>query len=888
MKKYSGLQFKKFDLHVHTPGSHDFQDKTVTAEQIVKKALEKGLRGIAITDHNTGEWVDKVKEADKGKNLTIFPGVEIYCTGGKAGIHVIAILSPDKGTKHIQGLLATLKINPDDFGTPKAVTPFAPYQVIDAISSEPYNGLAVLAHCTSSKGVLHDITGETRTKIFEHKGLLAVETSLNDFINPEKKKKSIRAIDLLNGKDPNYNCRKLGVYIVSDSKKGDEDKHSLDGIGAKFSYFKVDDEVDLESLRQCFIDREVRIRQQFEFQQLIYPYIKSVKVKGGFFDGQEAMFHPGLNSILGAKGAGKSLLVELMRFVLGQVSSQKDIFEDHNRKLQRKLDTYGSVEVRVLDETGVEHYIERTYNPTKGNPYAEEEHERIASSFPILFLSQNEIVKIAEDEQEQIRFIDRFFDFKHFQNRIKNMELDLSELDTQFAGGLKSYNILADIRKQLLTNRTELEKLNKLLSDPIYDQYKLLEEKDRVLKWQQTSLENLHNEIKAEINVIKKMEFPHIEDPLSKDPVIKRNQDTINLVRNETDELMNSVSEEIEKSLNKIEVEYKKWSLIFNEEKKKYEEHVRKAGGDRKGIELQRLRVIKQIDDLVKRETSLIEKANKLKNIKTQRDSKMKDLFKVFEEYSQERKTKCKKFERESGGCLQIKIHESTNVDEFKNKLYVLKKGSYLRDSEIDDICSRITPYEFILTLLRYEVKKDITQLTELSKKTGVEIQKLQALCEFLLSQVEYEELLQLQYRSHPQDRPEIKFRVNDEKYELIRDISVGQKCTAMLIMALSDGKFPIVIDQPEDSLDVRSVWNDMCVKIRKRKDNRQFIFTTHNSCLAVASDTDKFTIIESDATRGSIVMSGALETQEVKEEVIKYLEGGRPTFQAKSSKYGI
>ena len=145
-----------------------------------------------------------------------------------------------------------------------------------------------------------------------------------------------------------------------------------------------------------------------------------------------------------------------------------------------------------------------------------------------------------------------------------------------------------------------------------------------------------------------------------------------------------------------------------------------------------------------------------------------------------------------------------------------------------------------------------------------------------------------MQYKAKPQDRSEIKFKVNDSDFELIKDISVGQKCTAMLIMTLSDGIFPVVIDQPEDSLDVRSVWEDMCLKVRKGKENRQFVFTTHNSSLAVASDTDKFTIIESDSNSGKIMFSGALETAKIKEEVIKYLEGGRPTYNQKANKYDI
>lgn len=890
MSKFSGLKFQKFDLHVHTPASHDFDDKSVKPKQIVEKAIEKGLRGIAITDHNNGELIDQIKKEAKGTGLIIFPGVEIYCTGGETGVHIIAILSSDKGTKHINGLLASLKINPDDFGTPKAVTSFAPYQVIDTISSDPYYGIAVLAHCTSSKGVLHDIKGETRTKIFEHKGLLAVETSQNDFTDAEKIKKRTRAIDLLNGKDPNYNQKKLGVYIASDSKKNSEDGHTLDGIGAKFTYFKVDDEVDLESLRQCFIDREVRIRQQFEFKENIYPYIKSVSVKGSFFNGETATFHQGLNSILGAKGSGKSLLVELMRFVFNQVSSQKEVLDDHDRKLQKKLETYGSVNVKFVDETGMEHEIERVFNPPADNPYQEEQHESLASSFPILFLSQNEIIKIAENENEQIKFIDRFFDFQYFQNRIKNIETDLVDLDKQFANGLRAIKHLDEIRKQLSKNNAALERLNKLLSDTIYDHYKSLEQKDRSLKNQENSLRNYRDQINMQISMLEKIDFPIFEEPIKNDPAIKRNEDVIKSTRKETVRLLNEALEITEKAIDVISKEYKKWSVTFLDEKKKYEEHIRNAGGDRKGIEVQRLRVIREIDDLKKREMILLEQTSNLKNIKQERDLLIKKLFSIYGEYSLERKNKCQKFELQSSSRLQVRIHESTNVNEFKNQLKDLKKGSYLRDAEIEQICLNVSPYDFILNLLRYEASKDkdIKYLQDIATKIGIEIERLQSLCDFLISQVPYEELLQLQYRAHPQDRPEIKFRLNNDTYELIRDISVGQKCTAMLIMALSDGKFPVIIDQPEDSLDVRSVWDDMCVKIRTGKEYRQFIFTTHNSCLAVASDTDKFIIVEGSANKGAIVFSGALETSAIKEEVIKYLEGGRLTYEKKALKYGI
>src|SRR2546427_9848750 len=87
----TGLQWRKLDLHVHTPASADFDKRQMSPDDFVSAAIRKGVDGIAITDHNTAEWIDQIKEAAKGK-LAVFPGVEITAAGGKEGsIHIIAI-----------------------------------------------------------------------------------------------------------------------------------------------------------------------------------------------------------------------------------------------------------------------------------------------------------------------------------------------------------------------------------------------------------------------------------------------------------------------------------------------------------------------------------------------------------------------------------------------------------------------------------------------------------------------------------------------------------------------------------------------------------------------------------------------------------------------------
>jgi ABC-type multidrug transport system ATPase subunit len=121
-----------------------------------------------------------------------------------------------------------------------------------------------------------------------------------------------------------------------------------------------------------------------------------------------------------------------------------------------------------------------------------------------------------------------------------------------------------------------------------------------------------------------------------------------------------------------------------------------------------------------------------------------------------------------------------------------------------------------------------------------------------------------------------------------LADLSVGQKAAALLIVGLSDGRFPIVIDQPEDSLDLRSIWADVCCTLRDSKERRQFIFTTHNSSVAVASDSDKFTILEAKATHAEVLYSGSINSSKIRSEVIAYLEGGPDTYKKKREKYNL
>jgi PHP family Zn ribbon phosphoesterase len=880
-----GLRFRKFDLQVHTPASKCFFNQDVTPDQIVAQAIKMGLSGIAITDHNTGEWIDKIKKAAQGQPLVIFPGVEIHVPSGQRGIHVLAILDVDRTSTQVAELCGALNIKEING---ELISQHGLNDVIDIVSNNIHNGLIILAHCTGPKGVLSEMAGLQVSSTFDNANLLAVDVPETDFTDPEKIAKKLRVIDLLDGTNTKYCNRKLAVIQTSDNPHHTEPgKHGLEGIGRRYTYLKVDDKVTLESLRLCFVDRETRVRQPFEYKEHIFPAISGLSIKGGFLNGVSVPLHKGLNCVLGAKGTGKSLVVEFLRFALDQRPTHNEIKADHDQKLASRLQRYSEITVKFTDETGKELTIVRQYNPP-ANPYKNAPAADVARLFPVLFLSQNEIIRVAENEEEQLKFIDRFFDFRSHQLRIEELEKELRELDREFARGLRAIHENREQKKQLTYFDDQLTKLSEQMKNPIYDAFEQGDKIDKVFdrhrRWLDEAVARVQ-EFRAEVQ---KTALPVADEIVMANPQLQRTLDLCKEQAALATSVLGTLEQDMERNIAKLQEEYQAWLPNFEQTKKKYEDAVREDKADYKMLDQRRAKLTTDREAVAKKTTQSQALVDKIKEVTDKREEKLRQLAEAYVNYLRDRLSKCKKFEADSQGKLSVSIKPSTNVDEFKSRLTGMKRGSYLSDEDIQKICNSMTPKDFILYILRFDSSKNNHHLKPIAEKTGLGMDKIEKLASHLLASNEYEGLLELQYKARPQDRPEIRYRVANGRFELLKDLSIGQKCTAMLIMTLSDGTMPVVVDQPEDSLDIRSIWEDMCAKLRTGKDGRQFVFTTHSSSLAVASDTDKFIVLEADATSGKVVFCGAIDTEAVREQVIEYLEGGIPTYRSKYLKYNI
>ena len=119
-----------------------------------------------------------------------------------------------------------------------------------------------------------------------------------------------------------------------------------------------------------------------------------------------------------------------------------------------------------------------------------------------------------------------------------------------------------------------------------------------------------------------------------------------------------------------------------------------------------------------------------------------------------------------------------------------------------------------------------------------------------------------------------------------VRDVSPGQKATAMLSLALVTGVNPLIIDQPEDDLDNRYIYDQVVRQIAEVADRRQVIVATHNPNIPILGDAELILALDATADQSRVVACGAIDEPAVADAARQILEGGDRAFRDRARRY--
>lgn len=896
----------RIDFHTHTPASKCFKNSKIIdtydedrkieeAKKWLLKAKENKIDAVAITDHNSVAWIDRIRKAKEKlkteykneKFPIIFPGVELSVSTNK--IHILVIFSPNISQSNLNSFMSICQILEEDFGdTNRYITEEDLIKAIKKFKIEKKENILVIpAHFYNTKGAGKELADtnvlETFMKRLDIDGIeirdLEGYKRVNDYINK--------------GILPN-----VGTIIGSDNPGVKEGEHHIDGIGSKYSWIKMSD-ISLEGIRQALLDPESRILNvekvddnQDNPNQVEHSYISGIEIKGlKHINNINIRLSPNLNCIVGPRGSGKSTLIESIKVAIDNatLSNTKILSKTYQKDSEINLYyNFGDNSKYLINTKKVN---------TKLEIKVDSEQEKNISNppkFNSTIFGQKEIYNLV-DEDINIDTNDISPILKQIDNNITH---DKTYIDESIINKLDEIKSLV---KDLQTSKKKLSNLSQVKSEVEKTSNRLekfrttgiLEKKEKLDK-----LENQFNNIRESVKLIYE-----IKSNLTKELELKLdNYKDLDIDKNE--KLINELNESVSKELDLI----KQKLFIFNAEsnqkfksisncilnsnlnneidnvKKEYEKII----DDNKEIDVSKYKELviedkKNRENLIKLEQELSKLSNIKQNIKRKIDEYVEELGKltqkrneVVDEINSKAENISLSIEGLSNGERWLKEirKELGKKDSFESSFRSLYDALFPQD-KID-----IAKYKEWLMFLLTSETGDITDIC-----SEVKDQKFKAIWNDKCKTNTLSSLFEIKLED------KININIVNGKQELnILDGSPGQKSASILAFILSQGNDPLIIDQPEDDLDNSLIIKLVVDNIRKQKQNRQIIIVTHNPNIPVLGDAEGIIMLDRDES-GSVSLrdnkkAGCIEEKTIKSGICDIMEGGIEAFKRRESKY--
>lgn len=966
-----GSQWRKWDLHVHTPLSilnNEFgNDWDLYVKNLFTKAIENNICAIGITDYFTIDGYKKLKkeyleddcklkdlfssdEIEKIKKILILPNIEFRLNklvgANRINFHVIfsdKVDIEDIEENFLHELDFVYESGPQTEDEKRKLKERNLRDLGRKLREQHEN---FRSKSELEIGMMNAVVDDeqitqiliTKASIFKHKYfiLLPCDEDLSkvswDGQDHHTRKLFIQKSDILIATNPNTIRWALGQFnnsvqeYITEFKSlkpciGGSDAHNFEELFVKNAergtWIKAN--VTFEGLRQIIYepDQRIKLSKEQPYKKDPKNIIEEVKIisTDKTFTNKSLFFNDSLNVIIGGKSSGKSILLYNIARTLFQDNNEHSLlmfFNPDTKKLEYKYEFGSDFDFIVRLKSGATQSIKRS-----------QEDPSILSG--IKYIPQNYLSELAERKFKKSNELNKLVrdliledpesnaEYEYFLTKVKQNDKFRENLINNY------FNIINDINelKQKRINIGNKEALNKNISNindemkklkqeagftiEENDKFDILKQSDKTLKLQQSNIEkdwrkirDFNSELLVNVNELiskKSLFLSSIQDQ-----EIKAHYSIKYLALDDIASILNEINKDFLKNDKNQFIN----DSIIKTKIDSIEQNIAKNTKELEPFNL-KAEIRLKIDTFQKSQSEDEEKLNNILNVEKEINTKEEALKiefnKIFELYKSnfdEYTSIILKLENRINSLedenLQIKGIPKFNFNNFK-ELFIGISNSTSKSYEKYNLFSLDNTSDIQITKLIEEKKDIFNRIVNNDYKLRKQTSPSQAI----------KDLLNDNYF----DYWEVSSN-NDTLYKM----SAGKASFIILklIIGLSKSDAPILIDQPEDNLDNRSITKELVEYLKSKKQERQIILVTHNPNIVVNADAENIMIAHQygqnanesieeyrfDYINGALENSfdfipnsiNILESMGIREHIADIVEGGKEAFLTRERKY--
>lgn len=866
-----GSVWHKWDMHIHTPETrinNQYKKPGKTVDEIwqdyCSQLNNSQINAFGIADYGSFENYINLKENrykyKLSKDIYIFPNLELRVSGltpnmdkkgksnhSKVNIH---ILLSDKVSDHnLHKLLEKIQVN-----GPNGTKLDFKNDYDKIVSKKKFN------YIPSYKEVM-----DALKQVFGNNS--------DDYLIMLPNKGDGIATDVGTGDQDDFTFINDYVDIIQSSSTSDREfylkKHNKNSFNRLFPCVKGSDTHDFENLsklrneectwikstlsfdglRSILFEPEDRVIVQNENpdNKISSKQVKVIQMPEKSFKKQKIFFSKGLVSIIGSRSSGKSLLLSILARTMG-----------YDKKIKENNEEYQSM-VNDYSRGAITYY------------YDNQEANTNTKSVDLIY--QNQLQSIAMSQEKINKFVNNILTGQNIEEKTeldKKLKIKRNSLNIVFGDLKNKKRQLNEIKSKVIKFQNEekikenMEELERKISslEVKYDKNKVADLNGKIIglgERKQVLIDTNDLLIQLPQKLINDVPDELLSNQFS--TTIK------NLVEKFRQEISTNVNKEINKNNNEIKcIEQEIHRIKKDKDFKIFQESMDKTPQlnqlndalDKEREELKELRSLNEkkgqlkddFDNSLEELRDLLTISDYQKEILSTENLSFKyelnfDLGKVREIFINNLRTSRNLYKAEAIGIMTELDDENTNIN--------FEKAVNDFCDTVINIVSQDDDFD------AFRAKKDVYTLLNDLKNT---------------------ELFKYNY---------VIFYKNKD----FNKMSEGKKAFVLLLLKLKLEKndMPLLIDQPEDELDNKSIVNDLVLLLRNQKKYRQIILVTHNANIVIGADSEQV-IIASEKDEDNLqeekfyYEGGPLEDGKVKNKICEILEGGKNAFKKRENRY--